>query len=143
MPPARLILTAAAALAVAPAVAADGGAVEVTVENVRSDAGAVMVQLCDRKQFLGKCTYGAQTPARHGSVVVIFRNVAPGDYAAMAFHDANGDGALNRWLGIPKEDFGFSGLKGLPLRPPRFKDSAFTHAAGDQKLAVKLNNYFG
>jgi uncharacterized protein (DUF2141 family) len=143
LPPARLLLPAAAALAAAPAGAADAGAVEITVENVRSDAGAVMVQLCDRTQFLGKCTYGAHAPAHRGSVVVVFRNVVPGDYAAMAFHDANADGTLNRWLGIPKEDFGFSGLKSLPLRPPRFKDSVFTHGAGDQKLAVKLNNYFG
>ncbi len=142
MPPRRLVLVAAATLA-APARAGDGGAVEVLVENVRADKGAVLVQLCDKAHFLGKCLHGAQSPAHKGTVIVLFRNVPPGDYAAMAFHDTNGDGTLNRWLGIPKEDFGFSGLKNLPLRPPRFKDSVFTHGAGDQKLTVKLNNYFG
>lgn len=141
--PLRLPTIAIAALAAAPALAADGGAVEVTIENVRGDTGAVMVQLCDRQHFLGKCAIGGQTQARKGNVVVTFRNVPPGDYAAMAFYDANGDGQLNRWLGVPKEDFGFSGLKGLPLRPPRFKDSVFTHGAGDQKLTIRLNNYFG
>ncbi|MDO6415159.1 DUF2141 domain-containing protein [Sphingomonas sp. BIUV-7] len=141
MPPAPILL-AAATLAAAPAML-NGGAVEVTVENVRSDKGMVMVQLCDRQHFLGKCVLGAHAPARAGIVVVTFRNVPPGDYAAMAFHDVNANGALDRWLGIPKEDFGFSGMKGLPLRPPRFGDSVFTHGAPDQKLAVKLNNYFG
>ncbi|PZU06905.1 MAG: hypothetical protein DI605_17720 [Sphingomonas sp.] len=134
---------AAATCLATPAIAADGGTVEITVTNVRSDAGAIMVQLCDRAHFLGKCAIGSHAPAQKGSVTVTFHNVPPGDYAALAFHDANGDGALNRWLGIPKEDFGLSGLKGLPLRPPRFKDSVFTHGAADQKMAVKLGNYFG
>lgn len=142
MPLARLPLALAALLA-APALAADGGAVEVLVENVRTDTGMIMVQLCDRAHFLGKCALGAVAPAKPGTVAVIFRNVPPGDYAAMAFHDTNRDGALNRWLGIPKEDFGFSRLQGLPLRPPRFRDSVFTHGPGDQKLTVKLGNYFG
>jgi len=120
-----------------------GGDVEVVVENVRADGGTVMVQLCDRGHFLGKCALGAQAPGHKGSALVVFHNVPPGDYAAMAFHDRNSNGTLDRWMGIPKEDFGFSRMSGLPLRPPRFKDSVFTHGATDQKLTVKLNNYFG
>jgi uncharacterized protein (DUF2141 family) len=141
--PRRTCLASLSLIATTPAFAADGGVVEVTVDNVRSDQGTVMVQLCDRAHFLGKCAIGTQAPAQKGSMTVTFHNVPPGDYAAMAFLDANKDGALNRWLGIPKEDFGFSGLKGLPIRPPRFKDSVFTHGAGEQKLTIKLGNYFG
>lgn len=141
MPFSRLPLLALAFAT--PAVAVDGGAIEVVVENVRAEGGMVMVQLCDRDHFLGKCALGTLAPARKGSVTVRFAKVPPGEYAVLAFHDANANGALDRWLGIPKEDLGFSGGKSLAMRPPRFKDSAFTHGTADQKLTVRLANYFG
>lgn len=122
---------------------AGGGAVEVVVENVRSAEGQVMVQLCPKAQFLGKCAIGGKAPAHAGNVTVTLPAVPPGDWAAMAFHDKDASGALNRWLGIPREDFGFSRMQHLPLRPPRFSDAVFSHGAEDQKVFVKLNNYFG
>lgn len=120
-----------------------GGAIEIDVENVRSAEGYVLVQICPRAEFLGKCAIGARVPARVGTVAIRLPNVPPGDYAAMAFHDKNGNGTLDRWLGVPREDVGFSRMPRLPFRPPRFKDANFPHGMTDQRVTVRLGNYFG
>jgi hypothetical protein len=40
---------------------------------------------------------------------VVFSNVQPGRYAAIAFHDENGNGKPDKnFLGVPTEPYGFS-----------------------------------
>ena len=142
-----MLTTALALLALAStdagAAIPNGGAIEIEVENVRSADGFVLVQLCPRTEFLEKCVIGGRVPARAGSVSIRLAAVPPGDYAAMAFHDKNGNGTLDRWLGVPREDIGFSRMPRLPFRPPRFNDADFAHGAADQKVTVRLSNYFG
>ncbi|QJU58690.1 DUF2141 domain-containing protein [Sphingomonas sp. AP4-R1] len=118
-------------------------AIEVTVENVRSTEGMIFVQICPQKQFLGTCAIGQKVPARIGKVVVRFADVPPGTYAAMAFHDRNDNGVLDKRFALPREDFGFSRMEHVPRLPPRFSDYAFTHDGEDQAITVKLSYYFG
>lgn len=67
-----------------------------------------------------------------------FENLAPGQYAAAVFHDANGDGKLNTGLfGIPKEDFGFTANPKVRLGAPSFRDSALT-LEGGQTLTARI-----
>ena len=103
---------------------------EVRIEGLRSADGDVRValhrQLEDGNFPADNGVVGAiMRPAALGTVRVIFADVAPGAYAVAAFHDADGDGALNQnFLGMPAEGYGFSnGAVGF-MGPPSFQDAA-------------------
>jgi uncharacterized protein (DUF2141 family) len=98
------------ALAV-PAAAAD---LRVTVEGVNSDPGKIMVALHQAEDGVkfpesGGVISGQWSRARSGAVTFIFTDLAPGRYAAAAFHDADDNGELDaNVIGIPLEGYGFS-----------------------------------
>jgi uncharacterized protein (DUF2141 family) len=79
----------------------------------------------------------ASVPARKGAVRYEFGDVPDGVYAVAVFHDANGNGKLDKALGIPKEGFAFS--QNPPLRPraPTFKESRFV-LKGQAALHLRL-----
>ena len=118
--------------------------VEVAVSGVRSAAGRIVVDVCPEKNFLGPCPLSATVPAQKGRVVVVVRGVPPGRYAIQAYHDANGNGDLDRGLfGIPKEGIGFSNDAMPRLMRPRFGTAAFDHGRDPQHLDVTLRYFLG
>jgi uncharacterized protein (DUF2141 family) len=64
-------------------------------------------------------------------------DLAPGSYAVSVFHDANGNGKLDTFVGIPKEGYGFS--RNPPFRPraPRF-DEAQVDLTGNSSTVITL-----
>ncbi len=116
--------------------------VEVVVANVRSNEGSVHAQICTEREFLGTCRYSGDAPAKAGTTVVIVRDVAPGRYAAVVYHDRNANGkADTNFLGLPTEDVGFSNdaLKGLVK--PKFSDAAFDHGNDAQRVTLTLKRF--
>jgi uncharacterized protein (DUF2141 family) len=118
-------MLACAALAVAPARAAD---VHVTVTGIRSNQGRIVVAICDKVNFpKGACPYHGQAPARIGEVTVRVTGVPPGIWAAAVYHDEVGDQPLQYGLfGAPRQGFGFSRDAKMRFGPPGFADAAFT-----------------
>lgn len=114
---------------------------EVTLKAVRDARGALRVGLYRepatfRKE--DKAVAVEQVSAAPGEVVVRFRDLAPGRYAIMAYHDENGDGTLNRRFGMfPTEGYGLSNNPKVS-GPPAFDDSAFEVAAPETKLSIDL-----
>jgi uncharacterized protein (DUF2141 family) len=119
---------------------ASAATVTVTVENVRNGRGEVHVDLCDEAAFLTtNCAFDAAVPAHRGRVVVTVTDVPPGRYAAVAYHDANGNRDLDlNGLGMPMEPFGFSNDAPMLLGPPLFKDAAFNVADKDVAVLIRL-----
>jgi uncharacterized protein (DUF2141 family) len=118
--------------------------IEVQVTGVRSAQGAVWVSVCPEKQFLGDCPMSASVPARIGAVTVVLSNVPPGRYAVQAFHDANGNGKVDRnWLGVPREGIGFSNDAMPRLTYPRFAVAGFDHGTTAQRIAVRIRYFLG
>lgn len=89
----KTYLIAAAACCVAtPALAGD---VTVTLTGVKAKGGVVFVSLDDEKTFMrADAPFIAEAKAKAGDVAVTFRNVPAGDYAVVAFHDADGNTTL-------------------------------------------------
>jgi len=119
---------------------ADAANVKVTVENVLNGRGVVHVDLCTEPTFLGRdCPYEATAPARRGRITLTIRDVPPGRYAAVGYHDenANRDLDLNA-LGMPMEPYGFSNDPPMLMGPPLFKDSAFDVADKDVVVRIRL-----
>ncbi len=94
----------------APAVGADLG---VLIEGVAHDRGALYLALYDRPEtFLDEAhaVRRGRCPARlPGPVRFTWHGLAPGDYAVTVYHDEDGNGRLDRLMGVaPAEGFGLS-----------------------------------
>lgn len=132
----RFLLPAAGLVVASPALAAD---LAVTIENVSADPGSVHVALfADPDTFREPERALARQTAEAvaGTVQVRFPGIAPGTYALMAFHDADGDGELDKFLGmIPTEGYALSNDP-VVSGPPPFEDAAF--AVAEDAAAVSM-----
>lgn len=79
--------------------------------------------------------------AEEGASQVIFSDLAPGDYAAVAYQDLNGNGELDRGLfGIPLEPIGFSNGVVPVFSAPDFEDAAVSVADGATAIDITVRN---
>lgn len=120
-----------------PAHAAD---LTVEVSGVESAQGHVMVALfADADGFPERSAQGARIEAGSGTVVAVFKSLAPGRYAVSAYHDRNDNAKLDRGMfGIPKEPYGFSRDARGAAGPPEFRDAAFTLPESGARITVNL-----
>lgn len=135
---------AAAALTalLAPAIAAAGDLV-VTVENVESADGKVLVGVhtksADFPDDASRITGNVQAAAA-GKVTVRFSGLKAGRYAVATYHDANGNGEMDaNMVGMPTEGYGFSNNAAGSFGPPSFDAAAFDiPESGVVETAIKL-----
>jgi len=64
--------------------------------------------------------------------------VPPGDYAVSVIHDENGDGQLNKMLGIPREGFGFSRNPRIHFGPPGFEACRFPVTGAGAREVIRM-----
>lgn len=117
----RLGAVAAGLMMLAFASAAAAQEVRVTLSDVEPRTGKILVSLQTQGEFMqGRGSYStmADAPAARGTIVVVFNDVAPGDYAMMAMHDENGDFQMRSAPnGMPLEGWAMSNggaLTGAP-----------------------------
>lgn len=115
---------------------------KVEVREVYGAKGILHVDICTRDTFLKEdCSISAEAPARVGTTIVTVPNVPPGRYAVQVFHDVNGNRKVDQgFLGIPKEDVGFSNDASLGLSGPKFDAAAFD-VSGDKQIALTLRHF--
>lgn len=134
------VFFALAGLASLSAWAADA-TLEVTLAGVQHTRGQMRISLyADPKTFRKEDQAAASqtvTPVA-GEMTVRFDKLTPGRYAIMAYHDEDGNGALNRRLGMfPTEGYGLSNNPNV-VGPPKFEDSAFDVPAPDGRLRIEI-----
>lgn len=122
--------------------AAAAADLRVQVLGVQHDRGEIRLLLFDREEGFrkeDKALRVLQLPARPGMSAAVVRDLPPGRYAVIAYHDENGDGRLNLRLGMfPKEGYGLSNDP-KPLGPPKFADAAFDLPAAGLGVDVHLH----
>jgi uncharacterized protein (DUF2141 family) len=133
----RYCFAAFAALSAVPALA-NPLAVEVTgISDVR---GNLMVAVYDSSETFdggGKPVAAKRAEVGAETVVVTFDELMPGDHAVKLYHDANGNGELDRnMLGLPTEGYGFSNNGGR-YGPPPFEEARFT-IEGATRISIRL-----
>ncbi len=116
----------------------------VSVEGVRAGEGAakgpVKVMLFDQEEGFRKEDKARQVLAvpASGEVVATFRDLRPGRYAVIAYHDENGDGKLNLRFGMfPKEGYVVSNNPKFS-GPPKFDGAAFDLPAAGLRIGIRL-----
>jgi uncharacterized protein (DUF2141 family) len=115
----------------------------VTLEQIATGSGHVLVAVCTPETFLRRgCPYTGRAPAVTGEAQVVVRNIEPGVYAVQAFHDENDNLDLDRnFLGWPKEGMGFSNDAPMRFGPPTFEDAAIEIDAAGASTRLRLR-YF-
>ncbi len=114
--------------------------VEVHVTAVAGGKGTVNVAVCDRERFLKQCVYTASVPAKGGENVITVPGVPKGTWAVLVYQDENGNGELDRnFIGIPKENYGFSRNAASKFGPPGFDDAAIEVGAEVTVAEVRLH----
>lgn len=123
--------------------AAWAGELQVTVTNVRNDAGHVHVAVCTQNTFLTEeCPIHATAAAQPGATVVVVPNAPPGTWAVQVFHDENDNEATDmNLMGIPTEGVGFSNNPSFKFGPPRWSDALFQLGEEGGRITLRLR-YF-
>ena len=125
--------------ATAPAVAAS---INVSISNLRSTRGDVLVCLSANPKYFPDCRKDdkarkikvAAADARSVSI----KNVKPGTYAIALIHDENANGKMDLRLFLPREGFGFSRNPKIGMGPPKFKSAQFLMGSDDAQYVVKM-----
>src|SRR5206468_574223 len=93
----------------------------------------------DKANFLKHELVNTYDAARPGVTTVCVSLPHPGDYAIVAYHDANANRDLDQgMLGIPKEGYGFSNDVRPVFSAPSFAAARFAAGPGDTNVAVHL-----
>lgn len=120
--------------------AAGAATLNVTLDGAKPGGGPLTVLLFDRADGFPKEPQAAQ---RHvlasGQSTLELEGLKPGQYAVMAYHDEDGNGELNRFLGmIPQEGWGLSNNPQVSGKPA-FKDAAVTVPESGADVTIRLN----
>jgi uncharacterized protein (DUF2141 family) len=114
---------------------------ELDFTKLRSTRGLLQICLAPAASQFPDCRDGhgaikRTIPAADGTLRL--SGLAPGDYAVAVIHDANGNGKLDTFMGIPREGFGFSRNPVIGFGPPRFSAAQFPLQGGSDRQEVKL-----
>jgi uncharacterized protein (DUF2141 family) len=144
----RLAAATAVALScyVSESAAALAGELTVTVDNLRSDRGQLLLCVFSAESSVidvfpdcvkGRPVRQAKAAIKGGKVVLSYSGLKDGVYAVAAIHDENGNGELDtNFLGIPSEGIGISNNPKL-LGKPRFPEARF-EIKGKTAIAVSM-----
>lgn len=112
----------------------------IEVLGVPNSNGNINVALYDNSEgFLksDKVFLSESVLATEGKTAVLLDNVPDGEYAVALYHDVNGNHELDtNWLGIPKEEVGFSNAKMKTFGPPNFTECSFKL---EDNLHIRVN----
>jgi uncharacterized protein (DUF2141 family) len=118
------------------------GAADLTIEvrDVKTDKGPLMVALYDSAgTFLKQPSSVLAAPASGATVSMVFKDVAPGDYAFAAFQDANRNGVLDKNpLGLPTEEYAISNNAMGHMGPPAFDAAKVALPAAGASTSITL-----
>lgn len=113
------------------------GILEIEIAVDKGNKGQMVVGLYNSpSQWLQKVYQGAIAPIEHGVAKVVFEGLPQGAYAISVFHDADGDGRLKTFLGIPTERTGASNNAPARFGPPRWEDAKFE--VGQAKVVQRI-----
>ena len=111
-------------------VAALAGDLTIEVSGITLDRGKVYVAVYDRADSFpisGRQWVGQVLDPTARQLTAHFKDLPPGQYAAVVFQDFNGNGKLDKnFLGIPQEPYGFSNGARGSAGPPKFSEAAVT-----------------
>jgi uncharacterized protein (DUF2141 family) len=109
-----------------------------TVVNVASSNGKIGFALYNKETFMKTPIQGVKGKITNGKSTVVFKNVDPGVYAVVCYHDKNSNDKMDFTAqGLPQEDYGASNNH-MTFAPPTFDNAKFLVADKNVSLDIKF-----
>ena len=116
-----------------------GITVTVTVENIKSNEGKVLIGLHNSETFMrADGLDNVESTIENNKATLVFKNVKPGEYALLAMHDENENYMMDfEASGMPKESFGLSNNP-MSFGPPQFNEAKFSVNDKDLNFTIRF-----
>ena len=112
--------------------------ITVTVPNVTSNKGTVSYALYTKEGFMVDPVQTQFSTVVNKKSTVVFKDVQPGEYAIVCFHDANGNKKMDFDQGrMPLEDYGVSNNP-MSYGPPQYDAAKFVVSDKDVTLEIRF-----
>lgn len=109
-----------------------------TVVNVTSSEGKVGFALYNKENFMKTPILASDVKIVDGKSTVTFKDVEPGEYAVVCYHDKNNNDKMDfATNGMPLEDYGSSNNV-MNFGPPTFENAKFTVSDKNVSLEIKF-----
>ena len=109
-----------------------------TVVNVTSSEGKVGFALYNKETFMKTPILASDVKIVDGKSTVTFKDVEPGEYAVVCYHDKNNNDKMDfATNGMPLEDYGSSNNV-MNFGPPTFENAKFTVSDKNVSLEIKF-----
>lgn len=108
------------------------------VINVTSEKGKVGFALYNKNDFMKKPIATLEATIKDGVSVVTFKDIEPGNYAVVCYHDKNSNDKMDfASNGMPLEDYGASNNV-MTFGPPTFDNAKFSVTDKNVSLDIKF-----
>lgn len=116
-----------------------GITITVTVENIKSNEGKVLIGLHNSETFMrADGLDNVEGTIENKKATLVFKNVKPGEYALLAMHDENENYMMDfEASGMPKESFGLSNNP-MSFGPPQFNEAKFSVNDKDLNFTIRF-----
>ncbi|MGZ8159605.1 MAG: DUF2141 domain-containing protein [Methylobacter sp.] len=117
---------------------------EIRIAGVSSCKGNIMLAVYDNESHFMNIEQAVAKEAFNLAAAncapAVYRIAIPyGQYAVVAYHDANGNGILDEnGLGVPTETWGVSNNARPFFRAPNFSECAVTYAASRTSITINI-----
>jgi uncharacterized protein (DUF2141 family) len=119
--------------------------IHIEILNIKNSTGSVACALFESSvgfptEYLRYATNIMSIKVRDKQARCDFQNIPPGTYALAVIHDENMNGKLDtKFIGIPKEGYGFSNDATALLGAPSFSAASFSYDGQDLDLTISLH----
>ncbi len=117
----------------------EGTTITIKVENVLSNKGKVGLGLYNEVTFMKALPLENHfEKIENGVAVFTIKNVQPGNYGIMCFHDENDNDKMDfESSGMPKENYGVSNNE-VSFGPPLWENARFEVGKEDLELVIRM-----
>ena len=126
-----------------PVAVQSGGNLTVEITGLHNNKGNVLLSLYNQKDGFpsnpAKAYSKDKAPIKDGKALFEYKALPAGTYAIAVLHDENENLKMDtKFLGLPKEGYGFSQDPILYFGPPSFKNASFQHSSEQTiRIAIK------
>ena len=119
--------------------------IHVTILDIKNSTGTIDCAIFDSQigyphDVLGSARQAMIIKVQEKEVRCDFERIPPGTYALAVIHDENMNGKLDtKWLGIPREGYGFSNGARALLGTPSFSAASFQYDGETLELTISLH----
>ncbi len=120
------------------------GTLTVEITGFENDNGTARILIFNNAKYFpedDKHAYDKKvTKIKNNKATFTFENIPYGTYAIAVLHDENDNMKMDyNFLGVPKEDYGFSNNARAVLKAPSFEDCSFTVNSAYKKITIEVD----